>query len=64
MNANSMHSMRPELRSTAPALRLVFAIAALSATFSVGGLIDFLATDYAVADAQSRAVIVAEQKAA
>ena len=36
--------MKHEFSNTAPILRLVFAIAALSVSLSIGGWIDFLAT--------------------
>jgi hypothetical protein len=36
--------MKHEFSNTAPILRLVFAVAALSVTLSIGGWIDFLAT--------------------
>ena len=41
--------MKHEFSNTAPILRLVFAVAALSVTLSIGGWIDFLASGYAVA---------------
>lgn len=60
MNTNSMQSIQPELHSTTPIVRFGFAVAALSATLSVGGLIEFLATDLTnYADAQKRPVMVA-----
>ena len=36
--------MKQEFSNQSPMLRLVFAIAALSITLSIGGFIDFLAT--------------------
>ena len=45
--------MKHEFSNTAPTLRLVFAVAALSVSLSIGGFIDFLATGYvAVADGE------------
>ena len=41
--------MKHEFSNTAPILRLVFAVAALSVSLSIGGWIDFLASGYAVA---------------
>ena len=41
--------MKHEFSSTAPILRLVFAVAALVVSLSIGGWIDFLASGYAVA---------------
>ena len=40
--------MKHEFSNTAPILRLVFAVAALSVSLSIGGWIDFLATGYAM----------------
>ena len=55
--------MKHEFSNTAPILRLVFAVAAVSATLSIGGFIDFLAVGYAVvADAQHRPVLTAARK--
>lgn len=55
--------MKYEYSNKAPFLRLVFAVAALSATVSLGGFIDFLATDYVgLLDAKYRPVVVAERK--
>lgn len=63
MNTNSTQSMKPELHSTMPIVRFGFAVAALSTTLSVGGLIEFLATDLTnYADAQNRPVIVADRE--
>ncbi len=58
--------MKRDFCRKAPLLRLVFAIAALSVTISIGGLIDFLATDYVavVADTLYGRVQVAEERAA
>jgi hypothetical protein len=56
--------MKHEFSNTAPILRLVFAIAALSVSVALGGLIDFLATGYATAaDTQQRPVLTAQRKA-
>ena len=53
--------MKHEFSKTAPLIRLAFAIAALSATLSVAGFIDFLAGGYAVvADAEHHPVLTAE----
>jgi hypothetical protein len=41
--------MKHEFSNTAPILRVVFAVAALSVSLSIGGWIDFLASGYAVA---------------
>lgn len=56
--------MKYKLGRTAPLLRVVFAIAALSVTLSIGGLIDFLATDYVavVADTLYGPVHTAERR--
>ena len=55
--------MKHEFSKTAPILRLVFAVAALSVSLSIGGWINFLATGYAtVADGQQRTVLTAERK--
>jgi hypothetical protein len=55
--------MKHEFSKTAPALQLVFAAAALSATLSLGGFIDFLATGYStVADSKPRIVLTAGRK--
>ena len=55
--------MKHEFSNEAPMLRLAFAVAALSATLSIGGFIDFLAVGYAAAaDAQHRPVLTAERK--
>ena len=53
--------MKHEFSNTAPILRLVFAIAALSVSVAIGGFIDLLATAYATAaDAQQRTVLTAQ----
>jgi hypothetical protein len=53
--------MKHEFSKTEPLVRLAFAVAALSATLSVAGFIDFLAEGYAVvADAQQRPALTAE----
>ena len=55
--------MKHEYSNKAPLVRLAFAVAALSATLSIGGFIEFLATGYAmVADGQQRTVLAAERK--
>ena len=55
--------MKHEFSNTAPTLRLVFAVAALSVTLSIGGWIDFLASGYAVAaDLLYGPVLTAERK--
>ncbi len=55
--------MKHEFSHTAPILRLVFAVAALSVSLSIGGFIDFLATgDAMVADGHQRTVLTAERK--
>ena len=55
--------MKHEFSNTAPILRLVFAIAALSVSVGIGGFIDLLATGYATAaDAQQRTVLTANGK--
>ena len=55
--------MKHEFSKTAPILRLVFAVAALSVTLSIGGGIDFLATGFAAyAGADHRVVLTAERK--
>lgn len=54
--------MKHEFNNEAPMLRFAFAVAALCATLSVGGFIDFLALGYAVADSQHRPVQTAERK--
>jgi len=55
--------MKHEFSNTAPILRLVFAVAALSVSLSIGGWIDFLATGYATAaDTQQRTVLTAQRK--
>ena len=52
--------MKHELSNTAPIVRLVFAVAALSVTLSIGGFIDFLATGYvAVADEKQHMALTA-----
>ena len=49
IDANSKEMpMKHEFSNTAPLLRLVFAVAALSVSLSIGGWIDFLASGYAV----------------
>ena len=56
--------MKHEFSSTTPILRLVFAVAALSVTLSIGWWIDVLANgDATVADGQQRTVLTAERKA-
>jgi hypothetical protein len=53
--------MKHEFSNRAPLVRLAFAVAALSATVSVGVFIDFLAGGYAVvADAQHLPMLTAE----
>ena len=53
--------MKHEFSKTTPLIRLAFAVAALSATLSIGGFIDFLAVGYAVvADVKHRPVLTAE----
>jgi|GEM_PF-4731639 len=37
--SDALQSMKPEFDSTTPILRFVFAVAALSATLSVGGFV-------------------------
>ena len=55
--------MKHEFSNTAPILRLVFAVAALLASLSIGGWIDFLATGYdTAADTQQRTVLTAQRK--
>ena len=55
--------MKHEFSNTAPILRLVFAVAALSVSLSIGGQIDFLASGYAVAaDLLYGPVLTAERK--
>ena len=55
--------MKHEFSKTAAALRLVFAVAALSATLSIGGFIDFLATGYStLADGKPPIVLTAGRK--
>lgn len=53
--------MKHEFSNETPMVRLVFAVAALSVTLSIGGFIDFLAWGYAVADAQPRPMFVVEK---
>ncbi len=53
--------MKHEFTNETPVLRLVFAIAALSITLSIGGFIDFLALSYEAVDAQQRSVQTAER---
>lgn len=56
--------MKDEFSNTAPILRLVFTVVALSVTLSIDGWIDFLASGYAVAaDLLYRPVLTAERKA-
>ena len=56
--------MKHEFSNTAPILRLVFAVAALSVSLSIGGWIDFLATGYATAaNLLYGPVLTAERKA-
>jgi hypothetical protein len=56
--------MKHEFSKTAPILRLVFAVAALSVSLSIGGWIDFLASGYAAAaDLLYGPVLTAERKA-
>jgi hypothetical protein len=52
--------MKHEFSKTTPLIRLAFAVAALSATLSIGGFIDFLAVGYAVVDVKHRPVLTAE----
>ena len=55
--------MKHEFSKTAPTLRLVFAVTALSVSLSIGGWIDFLASGYAVAaDLLYGPVLTAERK--
>ena len=55
--------MKHEFSKTAATLRLVFAVAALSATLSIGGFIDFLATGYStLADGKPPIVLTAGRK--
>ena len=55
--------MKHEFSNTAPTLRLVFALAALAVSLSIGGWIDFLATGYAeTAGADHRVMLTAERK--
>ena len=55
--------MKHEFSNTAPILRLVFAVAALSVSLSIGGWIDYLASGFAVyAGADHRVVVIAERK--
>jgi hypothetical protein len=56
--------MKHEFSNKAPLVRLAFAVAALSVTLSIGGFIDFLATDYVavVAEMLYGPVQTAEQK--
>ena len=65
IDANSKEiPMKHEFSKTAPILRLVFAVAALSVSLSIGGWIDFLASGYAVgADLLHGPVATAERKA-
>ena len=53
--------MKHDFTNETPVLRLVFAIAALSITLSIGGFIDFLALSYAAVDTQQRPVQTAER---
>lgn len=62
MNTNSVQSMNPEFRRTAPLVRFVFAMAALSATLSVGGFIELLASDQVAQADAHRPVIVAQRR--
>jgi len=55
--------MKHEFSNTAPIVRIVFAVAALSVSLSIGGWIDFLATGFAVyAGSDHRVVLTAERK--
>ena len=55
--------MKHEFSKTAPILRLVFAVAALSVSLLIGGWIDSLASGYAVsADLLYGPVLTAERK--
>ena len=54
--------MKREFRSRAPLVKLVSAVAALLITVSVGEGIDFLASDYAMADPKYRPVQLAQKK--
>ena len=55
--------MKREFSNTAPILRLVFAVAALSVSLSIGGWVDFLESGYAVAaDLLYGPVLTAERK--
>ena len=55
--------MKYEFSNTAPTVRFVFAVVALSVTLSIGGWIDFLASDYALAaDLLHGPVLTAERK--
>ncbi len=51
--------MKHEFSHKAPLVRLAFAVAAMSVTLSIGGFIEFLATDYSeVAGLQHGRVVV------
>ncbi len=52
--------MKHEFSNEAPMLRLAFAVAAVSATLSIGGFIDFLAVGYSVVDVKHRPVLTAD----
>jgi hypothetical protein len=55
--------MKQEFSNTAPVLRLVFAVAALFVSLSIGVFIDYLATDYvAVADGKQHTLLTAERQ--
>ena len=55
--------MKHGFATKAPLIRLAFAAAALSATLSVGGFIDFIASGYAVAaDLLYGSTLIAERK--
>jgi len=57
--SDALQSMKPEFHSTTPILRFVFAVAALSATLSVGGFVEFPATEHvAYADALRPMIVV------
>ena len=52
--------MKHEFSNEAPMLRLVFAVAAVSVTLSIGGFIDFLAVGYAGVDVKHRPVLTVD----
>jgi hypothetical protein len=55
--------MKPEFAVKARLARVVFAVAAVSVTASIGGFVDYLATDYVavVAELRYRPVQLAER---